>query len=499
MNRALAIALLTAVAACADVPLKVGQWDRFETVVANPRSYADPYKDVTLEVEFSRPDGVKVRFWGFHDGGQTWRLRFMPAMLGKWTWEATFSDGTPGAKGSFECVPSSLPGMISADVDNPMWFGYSGGRHELIRGLHVGDRFFAANWPAAKRTAFLDWVSKQGYNTLSIASHYLNRDVPNRGRGWETPKLWPLNAAEYRRMEEILDDLARRRIIVFPFAGFFGQSSNYPRDPQDQERYVRYTLARVAPYWNVMFNVAGPEPNLEKSWMADADVQRLGRLIKSLDPFGHLLSVHNRTGDDPYRDSDWTNYSVLQGPKTLNRAVLSRGLLRNHYPAKPVLAQETLWSGNKYHVPDKGGYSDDDLRKNAWVIQMSAAALIFADNDGDSSTGFSGTMELSDRKQERHDIIRRVWDFIASVPFYRMQPRQDLVDRGYCLAAPGLCYLVYLPEGGAVAVKVERGPYRAVWINGKNTAERRDAGRVEASRSFKAPAGGDWLLMLERL
>ncbi|MDH7571798.1 MAG: DUF5060 domain-containing protein, partial [Armatimonadota bacterium] len=348
----------------------VAQWGRFETALHNPRPYADPYGDVTLHTRFTRPDGTQVAFWGFYDGNQTWRCRFMPDQLGEWRWEAAFSDGSPGASGVFHCVPSSIPGMVCAHQANPMWFGYRGGRPLLLRGLHVGDRFFAANWPQEKRHAFLNWAERQGYNLLSIASHYLNRDAEGRGRGWDTPRLWPLDAAEYRRMEQILDELARRRFLVYPFAGFFGQRSHYPRNPADQERYLRYTLARVGPYWNVLLNVAGPEPNLPRPWMSAKDVARLGQQIRELDPFGHLLSVHNRTGDDPYRDSVWTSFGTLQGPKTTNRQELSRGLRESHHPAKPLLAQETLWSGNKYH-PD---YTDDDLRKNAYVIHLSAAA-----------------------------------------------------------------------------------------------------------------------------
>jgi hypothetical protein len=493
----IALALLgsTARAAGADVP-KVGEWDRFEATVRNPRPYADPYRDVTLKVTYTRPDRTIVEFWGFYDGDHTWRIRFMPNLRGRWTYEARFSDGAPGAKGSFECVASDLPGMIAADTRNPMWFGYSSGRHGLIRAFHVGDRFFAANWPVQKHQAFLDWADKQGYNTLSIASHYLNRDQPSRGQGWETPNLWPLNATEYRRMESTLDDLARRRFIVWPFSGFFGQKSNYPREADDQERYIRYTLARLAPYWNLMFNVAGPEPNLGQGWMAADDVQRLGRLIRKLDPSGHLLAVHNRTGDDPYRDSDWTNYGVLQGPKTLDVEVLSKGLLKNHHPAKPLLAQETLWSGNIHHIEKHGGYSENDLRKNAWVIQMSAAALVFADNNGDSSTGFTGSMELGEQRQSHHDIIRRVWDFMETIPYYEMRPRQDLTDRGYCLADPGSHYLVYLPEGGATNVTVEPGAYRVVWINGRNPTEQRSAGETKDGRKLVAPDAGDWLLYL---
>jgi hypothetical protein len=247
-------------------------------------------------------------------------------------------------------------------------------------------------------------------------------------------------------------------------------------------------------YPNVLFNVAGPEPNLKNSWMSDADVQRLGRLVRDLDPFGHPLSVHNRTGDDPYRDSDWTTYGALQGPKTTDRKELSRGLLESHHAAKPLLAQETLWSGNQHH-PD---YSDDDLRKNAYVIVMSGATLVFGDMAGDSSSGFSGTLDLKDRRQPRHDIVRRVWDFFdsAAIPAGRLCPRQDLVDAGYCLVEPGKTYLVYLENGGNVNVSVAPGNYQVTWINARDTAEQRDGGPTSDGRGLTAPDLSDWLLLL---
>ncbi|MCP5117867.1 MAG: hypothetical protein GY953_44170, partial [bacterium] len=304
----------------------------------------------------------------------------MPDRVGTWTYDAAFSDGSPGIRGSFRCVWSSIPGLIGVDEHNPMWFGYKGGRHLMVRSLHVGDRFFASNWPESKRVEFLGWLVGQRYNMLSVASHYLNRAEEGRGKGWDTPKLWPLNAAEYQRMEAHLDELARRQILVYPFAGFFGKNSNYPRDPADQLRYIRYTLARLGPYWNLLFNTAGPEPNLRKTWMENEDVVRLGRLIGELDVFGHIVSVHNRTGDDPYVASDWTDYGIQQGPKTVNRRRLARGLLANHSPTKPLYAQETLWAGNKFH---REPYADVDLRKNAIVMTMCAAAINFGDMNGD--------------------------------------------------------------------------------------------------------------------
>ena len=484
-------------------PAEVGQWDRFQAGVVNRTAYADPFRDVTLEVVYTRPDGSTVEFWGYYDGGALWMFRFMPDQLGTWKYEARFSDGAPGLAGTFECVASDLPGMLCRDETNPMWFGFRGGNHGLIRAFHVGDRFFAANWPSEERQRFLDWAGKQGYNMLSIASHYLNRDAPDRGRPWATPALWPLDPAEYRRMEGVLDDLAERGIMVFPFAGFHGRASSFPADPADAERFVRYTLARIGPYWNILLNVGGPEPHLRGSpYMTGEEIHSLGRLIAATDVFDHPLSVHNPTGDDWFRDADWLTYGTLQGPKTADLARLSERLLKNHHPEKPLLAQETLWSGNVFHMRNLGNrdYSDDELRRNAWVIHMSAAALVFADNGGgNSSAGFSGSMNPADAEQHRHDIIKEVWDLAEQFPFYRMKPRQDLIDNGFCLAEPGRHYLVFLPAPGTVSVQVEGGPFTIRWINARNGDDRRSGGTTRDGAGLTSPGDGqEWLLWLVR-
>jgi hypothetical protein len=128
---------------------------------------------------------------------------------------------------------------------------------------------------------------------------------------------------------------------------------------------------------------------------------------------------------------------------------------------------------------------------------MSAAALNYGDMNGDSSSGFSGTMEPSERFQERHDIVRGVWDFFEGIPFYEMVPRQDLVDNGYCLAAPARRYLVYLERPGTVNVDVTKTIYDVQWINAQDTADVRRAGTTEDGSGLTTPEGGDdWFLHL---
>jgi len=477
--------------------ISVGQWARFEASVKNVKKYRNPYSDVALDVTYKSPEGREIKFWGFYDGGRTWKIRFMPDRIGTWKYDAAFSDGSAGISGTFECVRSDIPGMVSVDQTNPHWFGYKGGEHFLVRSFHVGDRFFAENWPAIKRKTFLDWLETQGYNMLSVASHYLNRDAEGRGRGWRTPGLWPLNPAEYQKMETILDDLADRRIIIYPFAGFFGQSSDFPTNHREQTEYLKYTLARLGAYWNILFNVAGPEPKLKpnefRNAMTSDDINRLGREIKKLDIFEHLVSVHNPSGDDPFRDEDWLSFVTLQGWKGTNLSDVHRGLLKNHHQARPLYAQEVFWPGNKYHDIR----NEVDIRKKAFVIIMSGAAINYADMDGNSSSGFSGSMEMSDRNQARHDIVKRVWDFFETIPFYRMSPNQRIVDSGFCLAEEGRCCLVYLDSGGAVNVSVNAGSYNVTWINAQNTSDRRFVGMINNGEKLLAPDDGDdWLLFL---
>jgi hypothetical protein len=482
---------------CSGTDVNVGIWDRFETSITNTKSYADPYRDTELIVTYTRPDGSKLQFWGFYDGDSIWTIRFMPDMLGSWKYSASFADGQSGISGIFNCVPSDLPGMISQDEVNPIWFGYKGGKHMIMRSFHTGDRFFATNWHDSKRKAFLDWIQKQGYNTLSIGSHYLNRDADKRGRGWETPDLWDnvsrkLKEAEYDKMEVILDDLAKRKIIVHPFAGFLGANADYPSNNTDRMLYIKYTMARLGSYWNVMLNVAGPE--LAKWKLPENEIIKIGKEIQSLDVFGHLLACHQTSNKNYFKNQSWNNYDCYQGSKTHDLDKLYTDLTETFRSSgKPLYAHETLWSGNKNHP----GYSDDQIRKNAIVINMAASALNFGDMNGNSSTGFSGSLDLADKRQVRHDIVKKVWDFFETIEFWKMSPRSDLTNSGFCLAKDGVEYLIYMPSRGSITLNITVGHYNATWINAQDTSERIEGGKTSYGQNLSTPGhGDDWFCYL---
>lgn len=478
---------------------QIGIWGRFEKEIIRKTTSSNPFSETELKVEFTRPDGTKLSITGFFDRSGYWKFRIMPDMIGRWNYSAWFTDNSgKRISGSFRCVSSDIPGLIAADETNPVWFGFKGGKHQLIRSFHVGDRFFADNWPDSERKQFLDWLIENKYNTISVASHLLNRNAENRGKGWNTPDLWNAekqqpNPDEYAKMEQILDELAARKIVVFPFAGFFGQKSNCPTDILNQSLYIRYTISRLGAYWNILYSVAGPEPlyrNVKQ--FTKRQVDKLGEVIAAQNTQGHLITVHNEKNSNPFIEAPWATYQCLQGPTTLDPDSLYQGLMARRNPHQPVLAQELLWYGNIYQQT----YNDEQLRKNAFTIMMAGAALNFADNSGTSSTGFTGTLNLAERHQDKHEIIKKVWDFFESIPFYELTPSQNLSNNGFCLSNPGKTYLTYLPDGGEVTVETKSGNYDGIWIKGSDTKVRISIG-ITNGHNLKAPSGDDWLLYLQ--
>lgn len=494
------------------VKTEVKKWNLFEVKIPNDNTYQNPFTDVELNVKIICPDGKVLNHFGFYDGNHTWKIRFSPDEIGNWRYKAHFSDNSISTEGIFKCTPSGEAGRIINDKNNPFWLSRCDTLNYLFRSFHVGDRFFAENWDdpnnpndGNKRTLFLNWLQKNKYNMLSIASFFGNRDEKGRGQGWDTPQLWPLKITEFRKMEQILDTLQKRDIMVFPFAGFFGAKAEWPVNHTEQVVYIKYILARIGHYPNIIFNIAGPEPFYKvfrvpqayQGAMRRADVNRLGRLIDSLDIYDHVLTLHRMKPasefGDPFIDEPWCDMSTLQGPTTTDHEKLFSQLLMNHNRYKSQYAQETLWPGNKNHP----AYTKTEIKRNFIAILFSGAVLNYADMEGNSSSGFSGTLDLNDVKPFKHEIAKEIWDWFQTIPFHQMTPRQDLVlSGGYCLADEGVEYYVFAPEGKSFQLFLDF-PYKlqTEWISSANFKEIKKGLLVNSTTEFHPPKDGkDWIL-----
>ncbi len=79
-----------------------------------------------------------------------------------------------------------------------------------------------------------------------------------------------------------------------------------------------------------------------------------------------------------------------------------------------------------------------------------------------------------------------------------MTPQGSLSSTGFCLANPGVEYLVYQPTSGPFTVKVSPTAYRYEWFN-PSTNRVAATGTIsvtDSTQSFSAPFGGDAVLYL---
>ena len=84
---------------------RVRRYARTEIPLVTTHQYDNAYNNVDLYMDFRGPDGKTVTVPGYWDGGQTWRVRFTPTQVGKWTWRSYSTDTEMGDQvGSFTCV-----------------------------------------------------------------------------------------------------------------------------------------------------------------------------------------------------------------------------------------------------------------------------------------------------------------------------------------------------------------------------------------------------------
>src|SRR5438477_11930954 len=72
----------------------VSKWDQFERALESSVAYSNPVQDAFLRVTVISPSGDKRLIDGFWDGGRTWKFRFSPNELGKWTYATACSDAS---------------------------------------------------------------------------------------------------------------------------------------------------------------------------------------------------------------------------------------------------------------------------------------------------------------------------------------------------------------------------------------------------------------------
>lgn len=441
----------------------VERWGIFEWPLTADVSQLcrNPFTEVKLKATVTGP-GVERTFDGFYDGGDQFKVRYMPPAAGTYT--LTTRSNVPALNGQTATFTATEAGK---------------GNHgpTVVDGTHFrnadGSRLFVMGttayvWhhrPAEIRAQTLDSYVTYGFNKIRMLffpKHYTGNhgaiDVsyeppcyPFEGesRAFDFTRPNPQYFREFEdRLQELMDRDIIADVILFHPYDFGHWNIDSDMDEDDELIYLRYIIARIACYRNVWWSLAN-EYDIKmlpdrKSMVIDWDARDwdvIGEFIKARDPSDHLISNHNIPFGRIYPDRPWMTHVSYQHPDTYT---LLLDLKRDY--GKPVINDEYQYEGN---TPDDWGNSTAEMVvERHWRTVMAGGYATHGesyirDNNRDIFWSYGG--DMIGESPKRLKFLREI---VESCPFEEME--RDLVNTDsqhyYCMKKGTDFYLVFMRD-----------------------------------------------------
>ncbi|MFF4060787.1 MFS transporter [Streptomyces sp. NPDC001668] len=316
-------------------------WRTFELELHGP-AHGNPFTDVTLRAEFRNGDR-SVTAHGFYDGEGMYRVRFLPDAEGDWSFRTTSNARSlDSVTGTFPCGPAGPGDHGPVRVHARAHFQHADG----TRFLPLGTTLYAWTHQGAElEKQTLATLAGSPFNKVRMCVFpkwfVHNETEPPRypfagsvEEGWDFQRPNPAYFQHLEQQIAQLDALGIQAdlILLHPYDrwGFSTMS------PAEDDRYLRYVVARLAAYPNVWWSLAN-EYDLLWSKSTD-DWHRIAAVIGDHDPHGHLISVHNwvELWDN---DADWVTHASIQRTPEGTREWRERW-------GKPVAVDELGYEGD---------------------------------------------------------------------------------------------------------------------------------------------------------
>jgi hypothetical protein len=363
MKHLICLMMLASLAQAADVE----RWGVFEVALKGP-AVGNAFVDIQVSARFRYGSRV-VEAAGFYDGGGVYRIRFMPDEIGEWTY-STYSNAKAldGESGSFTVVAPGKGNHGPVRVRYTSHFGYEDGTPYVPIGTtcyawtHQGDKLEEQTLATLRDAPFNKmrmcvFPKSYAYNTNEPVYYPFERDAAGKN------DYAHFNPAFFQHLEKRIRDLEvlgiEADLILFHPYDRWGYAS-MPADVND--RYLRYTVARLAAYRNVWWSMANEWDLVKTKNVADWD--RFFRIVQESDPYQHLRSIHH--SNVMYDHSKpWVTHVSIQG-SDLEK---SRDYVAQY--RKPVIYDECKYEGN---IPKRwGNISAQELVRRFWLGTVGGA------------------------------------------------------------------------------------------------------------------------------
>jgi Domain of unknown function (DUF5060)/Protein of unknown function (DUF4038) len=407
-----------------------------------PAASSNPYVSVTLQIEFRSPHFRTYLMPAFWDASRNKMIvRFTPTEAGQWTYRATSSIAAfDGKEGMFNASASDAPGFVN--VANVHHWATDDKKAHLWMGF-VADRF-AFTTPAE----FDQQLNDAAQNKFNHFRGFILGNAKDRALVYLGPDR--PNPAYFDELDRRIAAIHKRGITAdLMLASDPDAITALFPDRQARERFIRYVVARYAPF-NITWQGLG---EFEDYTNGRALLKELGLDLKKLDPYQHPRSSNAKVTSSPLLPDGWMDY-VIEGS-----------------------ADDTVGSVEHqfYQVPFVGVTDAQHL----WNATM----------DGEYPE-FRGT---------NPNVAKYWFDFMADTRHWELEPYFD-VDGARTVALDEVEYVNYIEHPGPpVEVTLIKHGYDIQWLN-PSTGESLEQKKYNGEHfTGEAPDGSHpWVLYIAR-
>ncbi|MBZ5679325.1 MAG: DUF5060 domain-containing protein [Acidobacteriia bacterium] len=496
--------------------------------VSRPRA-VNPFTDATLSGRFESADGGKQwQVEGFcdSDSGDLFRIRFMPPAPGDYKYSISYRQGggESTTSGTFRAIDGHRRGPLRLDPQHPWHFIWEGTKdHYFFNGTTA---YWLVGWKDENVIqSSIERLHQLKINRMRVTiagrTNVFYGEPAMVGPNWTVNvTVWPASHPDdifhpgfdytrfdlnyWQKFERALR-FARDRDMIFSLVLDMNDSRVHPEAGSDDERrFIRYAVARFGAFANITWDLGDDlDQYRDYTW-----THQTGTLIEDWDPYHHLATSHPVKNAQQDRGSDWFGFTSYQEWSRDQHAFMLKERKRQWLFGRTIPQTNEEYGYEDHYpmwAPGLGSESADALRRTAWDIVTAGGYQTTGETvrRGINVWPDTGGGWMNGRGDDSMTMLRgyaHMVDFFTSFEWWETEPHDELVNNGnYCLAEPGKIYVVYLPHGGNVNVRLQAGRYDAAWFNpltGERTAIPPALGPVWASP--KAPDNNDWALLLRK-
>lgn len=378
--------------------------------------------DVLFTVEVSHPDGSVNTIFGFYDGRKEFVFRFMPEAEGEYSYITKSSiPELDKQSGSFLCVAAKQSNHGMVQVKDQYWFAYQDGTPYYDAGTTC---YAWIHQTAELRNQTLETLSQGYFSKLRFCVFPKWYEQNHR-----QPEIYPFegsletgfdydrpNVKFFQHLDACVRNLQKlgiqADIILFHPYEADNWQFNYMTKEQDQ-RYLRYIIARLSAYSNVWWSLANEYDLLRIGYKRKISAwKKLLQFVREQDSYGHLTSIHQMEKMYDHRDPNITHCSIQR--KEMFLTAEHTDTWRKKY-GKPVIIDECVYEGNL----------------NAWWGGISAQELVRRFLEATARGGYLGHSEtyagkhiwwshggtLKGESQERIKFLRNIMAECSNICF----------------------------------------------------------------------------------